>query len=350
MQDKVITGRIYRGSTAQITVQAFKCNVDPSEITEWEIFFFTDNGHSLDKTEGAVLKGNMVTVVFSKEDLDIMADGVIRYQCNYAWGGYESDMICTNTNWVLKTPEYYKPSEYPSIEEVEEVVDEKIDAQQFKTINGETITGNGNIVIQGGSGSEEVQQKIDDSLTDYYNKSQVDGKIPTKTSQLENDSNFLTEHQHLKTINGETIVGYGNIVIQGGGSGSDICVCYLKEDKTRVGDFDELYKRVTDKDVAKPFICYFIDSGNTMYETYVKAHAYTSPNNRYLTIGIPVLETTCVLTSYNNVSFNTTSYISISKYTNHAVLSDNINAIKAVTQSQYEDMAIDENTIYFIKG
>ena len=40
--------------------------------------------------------------------------------------------------------------------------------------------------------------------------------IPTNTSQLTNDSGFLTEHQKLKTINNESIVGEGNITISGG--------------------------------------------------------------------------------------------------------------------------------------
>ena len=38
--------------------------------------------------------------------------------------------------------------------------------------------------------------------------------IPSKTSELENDSGFLTEHQPLKTINNESIVGTGNITIE----------------------------------------------------------------------------------------------------------------------------------------
>lgn len=47
---------------------------------------------------------------------------------------------------------------------------------------------------------------------------EIVGTIPTKTSELTNDSGFLTEHQSLKTINGETIVGDGDIEIKGGGS------------------------------------------------------------------------------------------------------------------------------------
>ena len=37
--------------------------------------------------------------------------------------------------------------------------------------------------------------------------------LPTKTSDLTNDSGFLTEHQSLKTINGNSIVGEGNLEI-----------------------------------------------------------------------------------------------------------------------------------------
>lgn len=44
----------------------------------------------------------------------------------------------------------------------------------------------------------------------------IDNKpsIPTKTSDLTNDSNFLTSHQQLKTINGTSLVGTGDIEIE----------------------------------------------------------------------------------------------------------------------------------------
>lgn len=42
-------------------------------------------------------------------------------------------------------------------------------------------------------------------------------EILTKTSQLENDSNFVTSN-NIKTINGESILGSGDITISGGGS------------------------------------------------------------------------------------------------------------------------------------
>lgn len=42
----------------------------------------------------------------------------------------------------------------------------------------------------------------------------VEQEIPTKTSQLENDSNFVTS-DNIKTINGESILGSGDITIEG---------------------------------------------------------------------------------------------------------------------------------------
>ena len=170
--------------------------------------------------------------------------------------------------------------------------------QTLKTINGESIVGEGNIEIGGGSGrnvwygnqaqfdaipDSELDQETDyyisgliawedvahpyiptkvgdlqndkeytplkqvrneivsslkvyDKRVQYVTQSEYDAMeqagslrdgttyfiegeyvIPTKTSELTNDSGFLTE-QTLKTINGESIVGTGNIEIQGGGS------------------------------------------------------------------------------------------------------------------------------------
>ena len=64
------------------------------------------------------------------------------------------------------------------------------------------------------------------NLSDYEFITQYDlydyakaSDVPTKTSQLTNDSGYLTEHQSIKTINGESIVGTGNLTIQAGSAG-----------------------------------------------------------------------------------------------------------------------------------
>lgn len=58
----------------------------------------------------------------------------------------------------------------------------KVDRDEFKTINGQSILGDGNIDIEGGGG-----------FSGDYNDLQNKPKIPTKTSELTNDSGFLIE-------------------------------------------------------------------------------------------------------------------------------------------------------------
>ena len=84
----------------------------------------------------------------------------------------------------------------------------------FKTINGQSIVGSGNIEIQGGGsggGSITVDSELSaDSANPVQNRvvtaefqkvnaavSTVNGSIPKRTSQLTNDSGYITEHQSL---------------------------------------------------------------------------------------------------------------------------------------------------------
>ena len=99
--------------------------------------------------------------------------------------------------------------------------------QQLKTINGETITGNGDIKVSGATETwveEKISTKVDRS--DVYVKSEIDtqinnlrGEIPSTagfaTEQWVESKGYLTEHQQLKTINGETITGNGDIKVSG---------------------------------------------------------------------------------------------------------------------------------------
>lgn len=71
---------------------------------------------------------------------------------------------------------------------------------------------------------EDPSIDFDDSYS-VYSKVQIDNKlssyaqtsdIPTKTSQLDNDSNFINQHQSIKTINSQSLVGTGNITISQG--------------------------------------------------------------------------------------------------------------------------------------
>ena len=82
--------------------------------------------------------------------------------------------------------------------------------------------------IKGGGITEETDPVWTAEKVNYYTKTEVDTSleskankteiptVPTNVSSFTNDAGYLTQHQTLKTINGETIVGEGNIEITSG--------------------------------------------------------------------------------------------------------------------------------------
>ena len=120
----------------------------------------------------------------------------------------------------------------------------------LKTINGETIVGTGNIVIEGGgvdseelesmlatkqdtiedledirsgasAGATALQEVPPEYITETELEEALEGKMDNVTLAKVATSgsyNDLTDTPTFKTINGESIVGEGNITIEGGGS------------------------------------------------------------------------------------------------------------------------------------
>ena len=74
---------------------------------------------------------------------------------------------------------------------------------------------------------KKLCEEIDIPLTDvfdpnnYYTKTEVDNLIPTvptSNTAFTNDAGYLTEHQPIKTINGQSLIGTGDIEIGTGGT------------------------------------------------------------------------------------------------------------------------------------
>ena len=147
--------------------------------------------------------------------------------------------------------------------------------QPLKTINNESIVGTGNITIEGFSGD----------YNDLTNKP----VIPTKTSELTNDSGFLTEHQPLKTVNGESLVGTGNIEISGfSGSYNDLTDKPNFSTVATTGSYNDLldkpnlstvattgsYNDLTDKPTIPSstveMVVEFADGTSTTYNVYIQ--------------------------------------------------------------------------------
>ena len=100
--------------------------------------------------------------------------------------------------------------------------------QPFKTINGESIKGDGDIVISSGSGDIDTSNFVTrNEMSNYTNRNSnetinaqwyFDDGIFEYGSAL--SDRYMSTNQQFKTINGETILGEGDIAISGGSGGS----------------------------------------------------------------------------------------------------------------------------------
>ena len=130
---------------------------------------------------------------------------------------------------IMRAKDEEKVNKNVTTEEVAIIAQATVDAQQFKTINGEDIRGTGNIEIQGGGGTAgvnsingqsgdlklktinnndllgegniEIQGGGGDVTSVNGQKGDVVLNIPTKTSQLQNDSKFITNANTIGGVN-----------------------------------------------------------------------------------------------------------------------------------------------------
>ena len=180
--------------------------------------------------------------------------------------------------------------------------DTLVSGTNIKTINGQTLLGEGNIEIQGAADSVEwdnVLSKPDDIVniterlaakldTATYNSEKVNfaskEELATKadTSALASKQDTLVSGQNIKTINGESVLGEGNIAIQGGTSNWDDITG--KPDFAEVatsGDYNDLTNKPTIPDVSN------LATKAEIADMETKAHAAAT----YATKGeIPSLE------------------------------------------------------------
>lgn len=128
-------------------------------------------------------------------------------------GDYED---LTNTPTIPDVPEWAMSSTKPSytVSEIDGAQEELVSGTNIKTINNESILGSGNITIQGGGGDVNVIESItfngsavpvdsskNAAITYSAPVTSVNGNtgavtisVPTKVSDLTNDSGFITSY------------------------------------------------------------------------------------------------------------------------------------------------------------
>lgn len=94
-------------------------------------------------------------------------------------------------------------------------------ANTLKTINGQSIVGSGNLIIEGGSTDGFVTKvkvgELDVANTQALYDDNTVYALPTSANGDEDD--ILLSRNSVKTINGESILGSGDIEISGSGGG-----------------------------------------------------------------------------------------------------------------------------------
>lgn len=181
-------------------------NINISTTQEVDISLQADDIDYIVLNDGITELQSAIQDIVSEDKLTegiITAVGDTKYQ---PIGDYVTNTELNSKGFLTTIPEDY-------------VTDAKLEAKGYistlKTVNGESLIGEGDIVIQGGNDgytkaeSDAKYQPIGEYLTTIPDEYVTDSELEAK--------GYLTEHQTLKTINGESLVGSGDITISGGG-------------------------------------------------------------------------------------------------------------------------------------
>ena len=126
--------------------------------------------------------------------------------------------------------DYYTKTEVDSlIPDISTKQDVLVSGTSIKTINGESVLGSGDLVISGGG-------TID--LSDYYKKTETYSKVETD-SLVDAKQDTLVSGTSIKTINGQSVLGNGNILIS---AEADLSNYYTKPQVD--GLINEIYEEI----------------------------------------------------------------------------------------------------------
>lgn len=197
MQCNLTSGRIYKGSNAQVDVTLYPAckGYDSTAVTDVVLnFYTTEETTSIEFSGDSItISGNVGTVVFQPVQLEALDDGQLKYNVsfNYEDSAYTYDM---ETRWFLATPNDYTPIDYISSENVEEVVEQFMGDYVETTALTQTLQ------------DYVTNSSLSLTLGSYATKSDVNTGLAGKQATLVSGSN-------IKTLNSQSLLGSGNIAI-----------------------------------------------------------------------------------------------------------------------------------------
>ena len=275
--------RIYKGTTAKLALMYYPCVINPSDVSELTIAIYSEGTneaieYSLDNM---TLKDNIAFINLAKYQLDVLDNGVIKYVARGVYKGNEFTQD-RYSNYYVQTPKDYV------IEDVAIQDIKRVDVSELITnvLPDSGYDGMGEVIVDANPlinnvADNAVTLDVDKNgtyvaeLADNYKGyiKEINVSVPSvnveQLTQEEYDnitpakdilyliSDAIPEH-NLKTINGETLVGEGDIVIE---SGTDIPYLFIKNDGAIInGDFDAVYDAVKNN---KPYLIYVYAFSNT---------------------------------------------------------------------------------------
>ena len=165
-----------------------------SYATEKVSFTFTKNGDTITGSQGYILK-------YKRHSKTGEIDGT--YQTASRNSFLFNIPLTDDTIFIIAT---LKKGESTCL---------KFSFDVVSNIKGDGITEETDPIWNAEKVNYYTKTEVNSSLESKANKTEIP-TVPTNVSAFTNDAGYLTEHQTLKTINGETIVGEGNITISGG--------------------------------------------------------------------------------------------------------------------------------------
>ena len=252
----VATSGSYNDLTNKPTIPAEQVNADwnatsgkaqilnkptiPTAVTESTVsgWGFTKNTGTYSKPSGGIPKSDLASTVqtsLGKADTALqsyteqykgtitgvaingtaIATSGVAYIPSASTESYGTTKLNSNTN-STSTAEAATPSAVKAAYDLANGKQDKLTSgTNIKTINGQSLLGSGNITIDGGSGG--VSQEAFDSLVNTVDN--IDADVAQLTKDVQEKQDKLVSGTNIKTINGESLIGEGDITISGGGGG-----------------------------------------------------------------------------------------------------------------------------------
>lgn len=230
--------RIYKGTTAKLALMYYPCVINPSDVSELTIAIYSEGTNEAIEYSLAnmTLKDNIAFINLAKYQLDVLDNGVIKYVARGVYKG--NDFVQDRySNYYIQTPKDYV------IEDVAIQDIKRVDISELITnvLPDSGYDGMGEVVVDANPlinnvADNAVALDVDKNgtyvaeLADNYKGyiKEINVSVPSvnveQLTQEEYDnitpakdilyliSDAIPEY-NLKTINGETLVGEGDIKI-----------------------------------------------------------------------------------------------------------------------------------------